>query len=586
MDAAIDEIKKKLDVVEYVGRFVELKRSGRNFRGLCPFHQEKTPSFFVSPDRQTWRCFGACQTGGDVIAFLMKWESITFYEALRELSQETGVKIDSLGTEDRAWKEKEKLVTIHNHAMKFYNYILTTHPSGQHARDYLKERKINEKIIQTFQLGYSPSNWDSLGAYLKKKKYTPEDLVQAGLQIKSTKGTYYDRFRNRIMFPIIDSRDFTIAFSGRTLQKDTKEAKYVNSPETALYHKRETLFGLNLAKEAIRAEKKVILVEGEFDMISSFMHGISNVAAIKGSIVTKEQLVLLKKYTDHIILSLDADFSGTETTLRAIRDAEEMDMRIDIVTFDFAKDPDEALGKDPIAFKKLIENPIPFYDFVIDTAAKRHNTEDAFEKKKVAEEVVPFISNMENPIIKSHYIKKIANLLSTDESAVSSIMREYVLKQRKKVRRVQKQPMEEKDKFEAMQKTVLACIIQYEEPEKAFREAAIVISADDFSIPSYKELFTIVELMVENQGENFVKELINKVQPPLLDVLDVILLTDTSRLLDAKDTTNIKKIALHMKRLSIKSSIKGSMQKDGVGDEHIAAMSKRLAEVEKELSLL
>jgi DNA primase len=234
MDNAVDEIKKKLDVVEYIGRFVELKRSGRNFRGLCPFHQEKTPSFFVNPDRQVWRCFGACQVGGDVIAFLMKYESITFYEALKEMAQETGVKLDNTGFEDRAWQQKEKLVTIHNHATKYYHYLLMQHASGKTAREYLDERGINEKIRETFQLGFAPASWDSLSLYLRKKGYSNEDLLTAGLIIKSSKGSFYDRFRNRLMFPIVDSRDYVIAFSGRTLNKDAKEAKYINSPETPL----------------------------------------------------------------------------------------------------------------------------------------------------------------------------------------------------------------------------------------------------------------------------------------------------------------------------------------------------------------
>lgn len=585
MENAVDEIKKKLDIVDYIGRFVELKRSGRNFRGLCPFHQEKTPSFFVNSDRQLWRCFGACQSGGDVIAFLMKWENITFYEALKELAQETGVKLETTAFEDRAWQQKEKLVNIHSLAMKYYHYLLTEHGSGQQARDYLKERGISEKIQKTFQLGYAPSSWDSLSAYLKKKGLSHEDLLTAGLVIKSAKGSYYDRFRNRLMFPIIDARDYVIAFSGRTLQKDTKEAKYINSPETSLYHKRETLYGIHVAKEHIRAEKKTVIVEGEFDMISCFVHGIDNVVAVKGSIVTKEQLVLLKKYTDHLVLALDADFSGTETTLRAIRDAEAMDMRIDVITFDFGKDPDEALKNDPIAFKKLLTHPMPLYDFVIDTAVKRHNIEDVFEKKQAVEEIMPFIVTIENPIIKTHYVKKVASILSTEESAIASVLKNYLFKQKRKTRRMPKAAIQEKDKFEIMQKTVLACIVQNDYPRTAYEEVAKIMHDDDFSIPSYKELFTIIGIVSKLKTKDFVQELIKKLPPPLLDVCDTVLLTDTSKLLDNADNRNIKKISLHTKRLSIKNAIKTILQQDE-NDDDVATLSKKLARVEKELSLL
>lgn len=584
MDNAVDEIKKKLDVVEYIGRYVELKRSGRNFRGLCPFHQEKTPSFFVNPDRQVWRCFGACQIGGDVIAFLMKYESITFYEALKEMAQETGVKLDTTGFEDRAWQQKEKLVDIHNHAMKYYQYLLMKHASGKAAREYLDERGINEKIRETFQLGYAPASWDSLSLYLRKKGFSNEDLLTAGLVIKSTKGSYYDRFRNRLMFPILDSRDYVIAFSGRTLSKDAKEAKYINSPETPVYHKRETLYGIHVAKESIRHEKKAMVVEGEFDMISSFMHGIKNVVAVKGSIVTKEQIKLLKKYCDHLVLALDSDFSGTETTLRAIKDAEELDMRIDVVSFDFGKDPDEALKKDPIAFKKLLAHPISLYDFVIDTVVKRHNIEDPFEKKKLADEVMPFLLSLDNPIIKTHYVKKLAGLLSTDEKTIEMTMRGYTFKQQKKTRQSRPQAPEEKDKFETMQKIVLACIVQNDAPIELHKHVAEIIEEDDFTIPSFKELFTIIGLMPKSSDETFVKELIDKLPPPLLDVLDTILLTDTTDLIDNKNATSIKQLCLHMKKLSIKKALKVHAANED-GDKY-RILKEKLARVDKELNLL
>lgn len=585
MDNAADQIKKKLDVVEYIGRYVELKRSGRNFRGLCPFHQEKTPSFFVNPDRQLWRCFGACQTGGDILAFLMKYENITFYEALRELAQETGVKLEQSGIEDRAWQQKEKLVNLHHVAAKYYHYLLMEHALGKAARDYLDSRGINEKIRETFQLGYAPASWDSLGAYLKKKGFTQDEMLTAGLVIKSTKGSFYDRFRNRLMFPIIDSRDYVIAFSGRTLNKDAKEAKYINSPETPLYHKRETLYGLHVAKEHIRTEKKAMIVEGEFDMISSFMHGITNTVAVKGSIVTKEQIKLLKKHTDHLILALDSDFSGTETTLRAIKDAEEMDMRIDIVTFNFGKDPDEALKNDPITFKKLLKSPVSLYDFVIDTVVQRHNIDDPFEKKQLAQEIMPFLANLENPIIKSHYIKKLAALLSTDEKAIETTLKEHIFKEKKKIRRLPRQTTTEKDKFETMQKTLLACIVQNETPQKIFTVVKKTVSDDDFTIPSYKELYTIIGLMpIDNEGD-FVAQLVAKLPPPLLDVFDTILLTDTTGIIDAANEKSIQRLALHTKKLSIKKSMKVEALSAEDSSQY-SILKAKLAQVDKELNLL
>jgi len=413
MDNPIEEIKRKIDIVDFIGNFVALKKSGRNFKALCPFHQEKTPSFIVSPERQIWHCFGACQEGGDVIKFLMKWENITFYEALKELADKLGIKLKKIDFEDRVWKKKEKLFTINSLAAEFYHYLLTKHKIGEKALDYLKRRKINPKMVDVFTLGYSPSSWDSLLKFLKRKGYAEEEGYEAGLLVKSERGGFYDRFRQRLMFALKDPRGNILGFSGRIFAEEG-EAKYVNTPETPIYHKREALFGINLAKEAIKKHNQAILVEGEFDMISCFQEGINNVVAIKGSAVTREQLMLLKRYTNRLILSLDADLAGEETTKRAIADAENLDFDISVITFDFAKDPDEAIKKDPQKFKKIIQKPMPIYDFIIDFSLKKNQGKDAFSKKNIGDEVVPFIAEIKNPIVKSYYVKKLANVLEVE----------------------------------------------------------------------------------------------------------------------------------------------------------------------------
>jgi DNA primase len=460
MQNSIDEIKRKLDIVEFIGSRITLKKAGRNFKGLCPFHNEKSPSFTISPDRQIWHCFGACQEGGDVIKFLMKWDNITFYEALQELAEKTGVTLEKTSVEDRVWKVREQLFKINALAAQYYHYLLQKHKVGEAAREYLQTRSISDKLTESFYLGYSPSSWDSLLKFMKSKKYSTEDMLQAGLIIKSDRGSFYDRFRGRLMFPLQDTRGNILGFSGRLLTSE-KQAKYINSPETPIYRKRETLFGIHITKDHIKKENCAIIVEGEFDMISLFKEGITNVVAVKGSAVTREQLQIIGRLTKHITLSLDADFAGGETAKRAIEDAEKMDFDIDVAVYDFGKDPDEAVKNDPIAFKKLIKKPTPIYDFIIDKAVKKYSQGDVFSKKEVAAEVIPLISSIQNPIVKSHYFKKLGTILEVDPDSVLSLATKYVKTQDSKQNKqfINKQKPQ-KNREELVEEYILSYILK------------------------------------------------------------------------------------------------------------------------------
>jgi len=411
MDNPVEEIKKRLDIIEYIGSFISLKKAGRNFKAICPFHSEKTPSFVISPERQIWHCFGACGEGGDVIKFLMKWENITFIEALRELAQKTGITLKKISFEDKVWKKRERYFNMNLFAVEFFEYLLNKTKFGEKGMAYLKNRDIKPATIKKFQLGYAPSSWDSLRLFLKKKKFEEKEVYENGLLVKSERGSYYDRFRGRLMFPIKDSRDYVIGFSGRSLDEKDKQAKYINTPETPIYHKRETLFGINLAKETIKKEKNVYIVEGEFDVISPYQNGFINFVAVKGTALTNEQLMLLKRYTDKITLALDADIAGEESTRRGIEEAEKLDLEVRIVKLPIGKDPDEAVRTDLQAFKKAISRPIPIYDFLIKVAQKKYSEDTSFDKKKIGEEVIPFIERITNPIVRSHYVKKISSIL-------------------------------------------------------------------------------------------------------------------------------------------------------------------------------
>ncbi len=585
MKDTIEEIKKRIDIVEYIGAVTQLKRAGRNFKGNCPFHNEKTPSFVVSPDRQIWRCFGACQQGGDVIAFLMKLENITFFEALKELAHQAGVTIQNLDFEDKAWNEKEKIITINDAAARMYHYLLLEHPSGAHAREYLEKRGLNKGLIETFQLGYAPQSWDSLSTYLIKKKFNEQDSINSGLVLKGKTGKPYDRFRGRLMFPIISTRNTILGFSGRLLHDNEKQAKYVNTPETILYHKRETLFGINLAKDEIIKEKSAIIVEGEFDMISCYKNGIKNVVAVKGSAVTREQLALLKRFTQHLILALDADYSGAETTKRAIQDAEELEFRIDIIRAEHGKDPDEALKNDPISFKKIIKKPIPIYDFIIDTAIQKYNSSDPYEKTEALKEIIPFIEYILNPIVFSHYVKQISERLDIHENDIVKMVDDYRKKRQVSIS-IKKtvEAGENINRIELLEKHILSAILQNDDPMKVIQDVGLIISAENFTTPSFQDLFAYLRKFEEKQADKkskySIKKLAQNLSAPLQQVLDELFLFDISR--DTLKQSSFNRMLYELKRHTLKDQLK-KLAENSSEDVRVSELSKEIAEVEKRL---
>lgn len=600
MTREVDEIKKKLDIVDFIGSFITLKKAGRNFKANCPFHTEKTPSFVVSPDRQTWHCFGACKEGGDVIKFLMKWENITFYEALKELAEKTGIKLKNIDFEDQQWKQREKLLAINSLACEFYHFILKKHEFGKTGRNYLKKRGTSEKVIDTFKLGYSPASWDSLLNFLKKRGYTEGEIEETGLLVRSESGRVYDRFRKRLMFPLYEPRGAIIGFSGRLLE-DSEEgvrggAKYVNTPETLLYHKRETLFGLHVTKEMIKKKDQVVLVEGEFDMLSLFQHGISNVCAIKGSAVTREQLMLLKRYTKRIVLALDSDFSGSETTKRAIQDAEELDFEVTVAEYDFAKDPDEAIKVNLAAFKKAVGNPVPIYDYIIDQSVKKNSGESVFDKKNIGNDVAPLIATIQNPIVKSHYVQKLATILDVDKQSVETLLYKEVRKFKKifkPVAAVGDKPISI-SRDELIQKYILSSLFQSANPAEIHATIISILQFEDFSVISYTKILGFLAEYINKKNvfdadrkwvETFTKSLPNE----LIRVFDEIYLFDISIFDASLEKEKLSKLLYELKKIALKRMIKDKMRtndEESADEGLLAELTKKLSEVEKKLTIL
>jgi DNA primase len=417
-DTQVEEVKSKTDIVALIGERIQLKKGGRNFKGICPFHGEKSPSFFVSPDMQMYKCFG-CGAAGDVFNFLMAYEGLTFPEALNDLAAKAGVTLTKREKTSTEIQHDRVLELLHL-AAEYYHYLLTEHKIGREALNYLKKRGISNQTIKDFKLGYSLESWDALQQYLVgKKKYTTEEILAAGLIIKSDRGSYYDRFRGRLMFPLVTYAGKIVGFSGRTLDPEAKEAKYINSPETDMYHKSELLFGVTQAKKTIRDHDRIVIVEGEFDVMSSHQIGLKEVVAIKGSALTADQASLIRRLTHNVILALDADAAGQEAIKRGIGVCEALSLNLRIVRISGGKDPDDLSKTDPHLWKELITSADSVYGYLIDNACEQFDVSTGEGKKKITQAVMPELAKIENAVEREFYIKKLANTLHISESAVS-----------------------------------------------------------------------------------------------------------------------------------------------------------------------
>lgn len=419
MSDQVNEIKSKTDIVSVLSEYIDLKKSGRNYKALCPFHSEKTPSFMVSPELQIYKCFG-CGEGGDVYEFLQKYEGMDFYESLKFLAERVGVKLKQLSPGQKG--QKQRFYEINNLAERFFSYILTKHPVGKDALQYLKkDRKIKPETIKKFGLGYSPDKPFALKKYLnEKKKISNEDLVNAGL-VFSKDGRFFDRFRGRVIFSLHDHRGNTIGFAGRTLptEKNKDLAKYINSHDTPVYHKSHVLYGLNITKKDIREKGFAVIVEGELDMISSWQVGLKNAIAIKGSALTQEQVKLLSRFTQNIVLALDADVAGDAASRRGIQIAEKEGFEIKVAKLGKYKDPDELAKNAPDKLTKCIRNAVGVWDFYIDSAFERVGAKTGTQKAKLSKELVPILSSIEDKIVQAHYVQEVARRLGISEEAVS-----------------------------------------------------------------------------------------------------------------------------------------------------------------------
>ena len=402
----IDEVKQRTDIVEVISQYVSLTKTGRTFRGLCPFHTEKTPSFFVYPEQQTWHCFGACSTGGDVYSFAMKKEGIDFGDALRLLADRAGITI-STRTEREA-EGKERLYQANQAATQYFHNLLLNSPAGEKARKYVASRGFLSKAITDFQLGFSLNSWDALKQYLMERGYAEGELLTGGLISKTEAGKTHDRFRNLLMFPIFDARGRTTGFGARVL--DDSLPKYMNSPQTPIFDKSGSLYGINLAMAAIRQQNRAVLVEGYMDVITAHQNDLHNVIASMGTSVTEKQVGAIKRLTRNITLALDADAAGEEAMLRCVSYENSLDSEVKAIILPEGKDPDDVIKQDAKIWQRLVEEALPVIDYTLNMVTSKLDLTTAKDKSLAANRLLPIISEIRDDIRRDHYLNELAKL--------------------------------------------------------------------------------------------------------------------------------------------------------------------------------
>ena len=413
-DELIEEVRQSNDIVDIISQYVHLTRKGRNYFGLCPFHNEKSPSFSVSPDRQIFHCFG-CGVGGNVYTFLMKIEGITFKDAVEQLAERANIQLPVLNNNaDNAREElKAKVYKVNEFTAEFYHQNLYK-PTAKIAQEYVKKRKMNRDTLEAYQIGYS-GKFDELYQALKKQGFAEKEILESGLVNKNDNGKYIDRYRNRLMFPICDVRGKVIAFGGRVL--DDSKPKYINSPENIVYSKGRHLFGLNVAKKY--SKEKIIIVEGYMDVISLYQRGIMNVVGALGTALTEQQGWLLRKSTEQIILGFDADGAGQTAVARSMEILQKMGCDMRVLQIEGAKDPDEFIVKfGEGRFKLAVENAISLVEFKVKNLKKELNLENTGDKIKFLNEISKILSKIQNTMEREVYIEKIAKGYNISKEAI------------------------------------------------------------------------------------------------------------------------------------------------------------------------
>lgn len=438
----VDEIKERIDIVSLIGETVKLRKSGKNFTGFCPFHPNtRTPAFVVFPESGTWRCFGACNEGGDIFKFVMKKEGWDFSEALRALAERAGVQLRPRSAEQEAQEEAYgRLRELLEAAVTHYRHQLLETPQGSSVRDYLHSRGLTDATLEAFEIGYAPQAWEAGLEYLRQKGYSEKDQLEAGMLVERDSGGVRDRFHHRIMIPIRDARGKMAGFGARVVNP-SDVPKFINSPQTVLFDKGRLLYGLDKARKAIRAADQAVIVEGYMDVIALHQAGHAQAVSPMGTALTEDQLRLLKRHTRRIVLALDPDRAGDQATLRGLTLAREaldrqadpvfdayglvryegrLDADIRVVTLPPDKDPDEVVAEDPAAWERVIQSAQPVVQYVTDVLTRGRDLDDPKVKAELAGQITPLIEDVSDPIERDAYRQNLARRLRVDERTLQT----------------------------------------------------------------------------------------------------------------------------------------------------------------------
>jgi DNA primase len=447
---AVDQVKERLSIVELISAYVPLKKAGRNYKGLCPFHSEKTPSFVVFPDSQHWHCFGACGTGGDAISFVMRREGLSFGEALKMLAERVGVElVPPTPAQEAEAEERRRLWDVNRLAAEYYHRLLMEGEQAAAARDYLAGRGLTLETLRAFQVGYALDTWQALGDYLARQGWREADLLKAGLVSERESGGSYDRFRGRIVYPIRDARGHVCGFGARVL--DESLPKYLNTPQTPVFDKGGVLYGIDLAREAIRRSETAVLVEGYMDVLMAHQAGQKNVVGVMGTALSEAQMAILKPIARRIVLALDPDVAGDKATLRGLEVAKEaldsrvvpvptargliryeaeLDAELCILTLPEGRDPDQVIREDPARWEQLLGEALPLMEYYFKALTAGLDLSKAKDKAAAVEALLPLIGEVANGVERAHYLQRLAAMVRVDERVLARQMAQGMRRRR------------------------------------------------------------------------------------------------------------------------------------------------------------
>lgn len=586
--SVIDEIKARIDIVDLVSQTVQLRRTGKNYTGFCPFHSNtRTPAFAVFPDSGTWRCFGQCNEGGDIFKFVMKKEDVEFGEALQMLADKAGVQLKPVTPEDQAAEEEhENLRQLLEEAVTFYRHQLLNTPAGQQANDYLLGRGLTAETIEVFGLGYAPNSWEATLEFFLAKKATPKDLLEAGLVSERESGGVHDRFRHRVMFPIRDERGRMAGFGARILDPNDVP-KFLNSSQTVLFDKGRLLYGMDQARKAIRTKDQAVVVEGYLDVIALHQAGFTNTVSPMGTALTEHHLSLLKRFSRRIVLALDPDAAGAAATLRGLQVARQtlerdqdpvFDARgllghegrlradIRVTTLPAGMDPDEVVNRDPAEWEAILANAKPIVTHVMDTLAASRDLDDPKVKEEIAAQVLPLIADVPGDIERETYRQRLARLLRVDESAMLGGGRATTSRRGRAFRQVASRPatgpaITPAVHSYALERHTLGVLMRKPDwlyrVDRSLQEAGLGrLTPTDFQHADHQAILRLLQDSVDQDQAEPLNYVMGKLSLPMMDVADSLL--ENTRKVDVSEEKVFRELVrsiLMLRQRNVRQSV-------------------------------